>query len=170
MKKLLLLPALALFLFSCSSDTEDLQAMDNHSNARVMQLGSQVTNQIPAAYLSCFKNLGAHTEINLNDGFGNGTINFIADAPSGVTGSYKALVEIEQISDCENLGVGTGNVKTFSTGVIYSNISANVPVIGGIAPSQTFNCYRWRMVLQEINKTGGVTCTTLSQWYEAPLF
>ncbi|MES2487688.1 MAG: hypothetical protein V4581_17290 [Bacteroidota bacterium] len=170
MKKLLLLPALALFLFSCSSDTEDLQAMDNHSNARAMQLASQVTNQIPTASLSCFKNLGAHTEIDLSDGFGNGTINFIADAPSSAMGSYKALVEIEQISDCENLEVGTGNIKTFSTGVTYNNIYSNAPVISGIAPSQTFNCYRWRMVLQGVNKTGGVSCTTTSQWYEAPLF
>jgi len=170
MKKLLLLPALALFLFSCSSDTEDLQAMDNHSNERAMQLGSQVTNQIPTIYLSCFKNLGAHTEIDLSGGFGNGTINFIADAPAGVTGSFKASVQIEQISDCENLEAGTGNIKTFSTGITYSNISSNAPVVGGIAPSQIFNCYRWRMVLQEVNKTGGLSCTSMSQWYEAPLF
>jgi len=173
MKRLLLLSALAFSLFSCSADSEDLAAMSGPSAQRSgikATLVSQITANPKDMYLSCFKNLAAHTEIDLSNGFGNGLINFVSEPPAGITGSYKVLVQVEEISDCENLASGTGNVRVFSDGLTYSGVVNNPPVVAGIAPAQTFACYRWNMVFQSINRSGGISCISSTAWYDAPLF
>jgi len=162
MKKLLLLPALALFLFSCSSDTEDFKALTSSSALKT-------AGTTPA---SCLSSLGAHIDIDLSNGFGNGTMTFVSETPAGISQEcYKVKIVIEELSDCENLSSGTGNIKMFTTGQTYFNIGAIPPKVIGVLPSQTFSCYRWKMVFEGVSlRSSTPTCSTSTRWYEAPLF
>lgn len=171
MKKLLLIPFIALFAVACSTDTEDL---DNYANAQ-KTMASSASPIIGGTYAtisqSCFSQLGAHPFYDATNGLNNGTLSFISEPPaSAFSGSYKVRVEIEEVSDCEDLGSGTGNIKTFTTGATYTNVVANAPKVTGVKPADTFACYRWRMVFEGVGRNGAVTCTTASQWYDAPLF
>jgi hypothetical protein len=162
MKKLLLLPVLAFIFTACSTDTEDIIAQ--HSAERV-------GGGFEANFNGCFNSLGAHTEIDLSNGFGNGLINFVSEVPEGATGGYKVKVEIEELSDCEDLASGNGNINIFTDGYTYYSVSKNPPSVKGIDPSDTFVCYRWRMVFEGVSKLGKTeNCISTTQWYDAPLF
>ncbi len=167
MKKLLLLPIFEFIAIACTTDNEDFENETAHTSYKVMQ----ITGSTNSSYtLSCFSGLGAHPYIDTSVGLNNATITFISETPSGVSGSFRVRAELEQLGDCEDLTSGTGNVKSFSTGIIYSNIGSNPPQISGIRRADTFACYRWRMVFECVNRSGAVTCVSVTPWYDAPLF
>lgn len=164
MKKFLLLPILALFSVACSSDTEELDNYENNAFRAAAQTTAGRGKVSP-----CFSKVTAYPSLELqNDVIGTGTLSFISQPGSDAgTGGYFVRVEVEQLSDCEDLNSGNGTVKVFTNGTIYYNVAANPPVVSGVSPADTFSCYRWRMVFQS---TGSSPCSVFSGWYDAPLF
>ena len=168
MKKLLLLPVLAFLFTACSSDmeTEDLVSAYSTEN------GNNLRAQAATTASGCFSGLTASYIIDVANGFGNGTITFISQPPADApVGGYKVRVEVEQISDCEDLTSGNGNIRTFTDGVVRYNVGTTAPVVSGVSAAQTFPCYRWRMVFESApNASRGSYCVNVSPWYDAPLF
>jgi hypothetical protein len=161
MKKLLLL-TIAIIFSSCSTDeitlTEDTSGNDH-----------RIINALP----SCILSLSGSVIIDVTAGIQNPVAVFTANVTSEyLVPYYKARLEIEMLSDCEDVQSGNGNVTSYSTATGVRNPSVNtmkVVVDGDLLPATP--CYRWRMVVDGSGTpTGKPTCTTYSEWYEAPLF
>jgi hypothetical protein len=170
MKKLLLIPFLALAFGACSTDTDIEELETARSAQREMPLDSPQSPNNKGQFLSCFSGLKATTFISTANGINNPTITFVSQPPASATGSYVVKVEMEELRDCEDLTAGSGNVRLFTTGLSYVNVFNNPPQVTGITPAQTFMCYRWRMKFEAVNRYGDVTCISSTEWYDAPLF
>ncbi|MEL1243366.1 hypothetical protein AAEO56_03760 [Flavobacterium sp. DGU11] len=166
MKKLLLLPVL-LFFAACSTDDNDLNLIQE----------SELTNaqyRTAAADNSCPTNVSSSVYIDVSRGIDRPYVVFsgyVQGASNNVT--YKARVEIEMLSDCEDITSGNGAVTIFALpGTIQPPFftAPTVTVAGTLLPSNA--CYRWRFVVDgpgagSKSKTG---CSVASPWYDAPLF
>jgi hypothetical protein len=169
MKKLLLLPILALFIAACSADNDEPVIATEAASLGITETTEpeEQSQDIPTCFDS--SSLTAYTEIDMSNGFGNGTITFVGQLPAATTDTYKVSVEIEEISECEDLTSGTGNVRTFSAIQTYISNSNTLPAIAGVAPADTFACYRWRMVFERVHASGTVSCKASTVWYDSPL-
>jgi hypothetical protein len=172
MKRILPIAFLAFFAFSCSTDTEEIEAYTARAQRQMQEQqiagGSQIRPAGPET--PCFRTLSGSASLNTTNGPGTGTLTFTAQPPANAPqGEFIVKVEIEEISDCEDLTSGNGNVAVFTNNTVYTNIATNLPKVTGVNPAETFGCYRWRIVLQSI-RTGTINCTNYTPWYDAPLF
>ncbi|KOS07857.1 hypothetical protein AM493_18685 [Flavobacterium akiainvivens] len=171
MKKLLLfVPFLSLFV-ACSADTDTEELANyktSYSPAREMLVSEFPSDG--ALNTSCVKKLSAAASLKTTNGPGTGTLTFTAQVTNSPSGNYKARVEIQQLSDCDDFNSTTGNAVAFTNDVIYSNIGTNAPQVTGVSPSATFACYKWRLVIEGVSNSGSVTCNSKTAWYDAPLF
>ncbi len=161
MKKLLLLPVFFVTLFSCSTD--DSIAYQDEAGA----VTAASTQRIEKPVNPCIGDLSGYTIINVEGGFGNPVVEFYTDSSDSRKKKLSAYLEIETLSDCEDITSGTGNVTSYSGGIINLIPDNNIVTLD---PSELpAECYRWRVVLT--NAPGALSsCTTVSEWYEAPLF
>lgn len=161
MKKLLLLPVLFVTLFSCSND--DSVSYQDESN--IVALAS--ADRIEKPLNPCIADFSGYTMVNVEGGFGNPVVEFYTFSTDGRKKKLSVTLEIETISDCEDVTTGTGDVTTYSGGII--NIIPNAKVVTLNTSQLPSECYRWRLVLN--NAPGAInSCTTVTDWYEAPLF
>jgi hypothetical protein len=165
MKKLplFLLPLIALFI-SCSSDS-DFQA----DEATVKNSMRTIMEPAP----DCLMGLEGSLYFDLSKGLNNPVAVFSANVTGGAPRTnYNSYVEIELLSDCEDLNSGNGVVTTFEALGSVQNPSVNTPKInvsGSLLPPNP--CYRWRVVVEALGaQKGKVSCVTVSEWYDAPLF
>ena len=167
MKKIYVLPLIVLLFAACSVDN-DLNEEDNTANTLV-----QKEEAAPAStpLSSCFTNLAAHVSVDVSAGLNNPVVNFIADAPADASGGFMMKVEIRALSDCEDLNSGTGAITALGNSTVFYGI-ASTPAQVSVTPAQlTLPCYKWRILLQGVSGSGReITCTTVSPWYDAPLF
>ena len=176
MKKMYLLPLLALFFTACSVDDsseildqEKIQDAD-YSNTRFAATAANETKDgKDGPGLVCFNDLAAHISMNVSGGLNNPIINFVADVPLNVSynTAYMVKVEVQQLADCEDFNVVTGDPIFFGGGK-YTNVVMASPTIT-VLPNELPACYKWRMTFE---RTGRLVtpCKTISQWYDAPLF
>lgn len=158
MKKLLLLPFLLLLITtSCSTDSDEIITTDN--TAFSTERSAQATD--------CFSSLSAHV-YNVGT-LSDPNISYIADMPANIPAAqtYKVVLQI-QATDCEDITNGFGDIINFTSGSIFFNVSNSSPHIE-VKPAQTLPCYRWRLVVQCVNARSVATCTSTTQWYDAPV-
>lgn len=161
MKKLLLLPVLFVTLFSCSTD--DSVSYQDENNAVTTASADGIDKPISP----CIGDLTGYTIINVEGGFGNPVVEFYTNSTDIRKKKLSSYVEIETISDCEDITSGTGNVTTYNGGII--NVIPNNNIVT-LNPAQLpAECYRWRIVLTNAPGANS-SCTTATEWYEAPLF
>ena len=168
MKKFYLLPLLVLLFTACSSDDSILDSNTEASNKNYQQRAAGINFDGPyTPVLTCLRNLKGEVSLDVSAGLGNPVINFIFRPPFSTPAvqGFRATVEVQALSDCDDIASGTGTVFVFGTTAVISNIAANNPVIN-ILPSQLPSCYKWRTVLSSAT----TTCVSYSPWYEQPLF
>lgn len=159
MKKLLLLPIIAFFA-SCSTDDTALEtSQDNASYYR------SVSNP------TCLDAVNGTVTADLSQGINKPVFTFTATL-TGMSANvnYRARIEMESLSDCEDINSGTGNVVSFlaTSPVQTPTVKANIVI--GYQSLPNFTCYRWRFVVEgSTTMKGKGSCTTVSEWYEAPL-
>jgi hypothetical protein len=177
MKKLILLPLLALFIASCSTDDTDLltsqqtaESINEASHAR----GGKTPVTTPEIYLpvtvnGCFDHADAQVFVNYPDGFGSQpSITFAAQTQGSEENSvYSVRLEVETLVDCEDLELGTGEVSVTSLGNM--SLNGNQPSITFETQNLPADCYRWRFVFQRAGARV-IPCTSYTQWYDAPLY
>lgn len=164
-KIVLLLPFLFVFC-NCSTDDsinsqeEDLLLL----SAREREEGFIAKATTASA---CFTNFTATVSVDVSGGFGNPVLVFTPQ-PSGAvypTEKYSAKVEIQPLSDCDDMSSNSGNVLIFSA-TRSAQIQFSSPPVIRILPSGLPQCYKWRYVSQG-HTTG---CVSSSPWYETPVY
>lgn len=165
MKRLLLLPVLALFISSCSTDDDSLNLQTESSNT------GRPASKDSVLGLDCVESITGAVFVNYPGGFGSDAqLAFVADATGGDAGTYMVRLEIETLSDCENIEEGNNDV-TIAAGASVSNPNSNNVTLNVAASSLPANCYRWRFnFYRKAQNRLNPGCYSYSPWYEAPLF
>ncbi len=166
MKKFLLLPVLVFFA-SCSTDDSALTTVQENNLAATDYKSADATIST-----TCLDAVGGSLTVNLSQGINNPMLVFTASLTGVSSGiNYKARIEIQEISDCEDINSAMGNIVSFSSpyAVKAPTTQVNITIAGQALPD--FTCYRWRVAVDCVSTTKGRgPCTTVSPWYEAPLF
>jgi len=161
MKKLLLLPLIAFFA-SCSTDDTGLETSQESANASYYRSVSNPT---------CLDAVNGTVTANLSQGINKPIYTFSATL-TGMSSNvnYWARIEIENLSDCEDINSGTGEVVTFNSTSPVKVPTTKSSIVIGYQSIPDFTCYRWRFVIEGSTTIKGKgPCTTVSEWYEAPL-
>ncbi|AWH85176.1 hypothetical protein HYN59_08585 [Flavobacterium album] len=168
MKKLLLLPVLVFFA-ACSTDDNNLNLTQENELTNA-QYRAAVAETDP----SCLTSVSASVSIDVSRGIDHPYAVFTGNMVGASSkGTYRARVEVEMLSDCEDITSGNGQVTIFAmSGTVQNPLfgTANITVAGNLLPANP--CYRWRFVVDgsiagSKSKNG---CSVASPWYDAPLF
>ena len=162
MKKLLLLPVL-LFFASCSTDD---MAQDDASADAAFRTAASVTNP------TCLDAVNGTVTVDLSQGINKPILVFTASL-TGMSSNvnYRARIEMENLSDCEDKTSGTGATVSYTSATVTALPASQATITVGYQSLPAFACYRWRVVVDgTTTMKGRGACTTVSQWYEAPLF
>jgi hypothetical protein len=178
MKKIYLLPLIALFFTACSvDDSADLLNQENATDvtysakeAAATAAGGSTKPGGGDPIIPCFSGLTGYTTINVDGGLNNPVINFVGNAPSTVssTASYNVWVEVQGLADCEDFNVTSGLPIFFYGSAPFTNVYAVRPVIA-VQPNQVPVCYKWRIIFERAYSLT-TPCKSISPWYDAPLF
>lgn len=171
MKKIMLLPLLAV-LFSCSVDdsTESLQnevGTSSITDFNTVETILSAQSTLP----SCF-DLTASVSVNVSGGLGNPVVQFTSSVNATVspTRKFKVKVEVQQLSDCDDMNSEIGGRVIWGPGSSVTNVNAVPPVVS-VAGSKLPLCYKWRFVFEGVSETGReLICVSYTPWYESPLF
>lgn len=170
MKKIMLLPLLAL-LFSCSAD-DNLISRQNEGDTSSVTYYDNVDGFIEKAGISpsCI-NLGGSVSADVSNGLGNPVLNFttIVNGTVVATKKFKVRLEVQALSDCDDMTSSTGSVVVFGPAGTVQNVQANPPSFS-VMPSQLPLCYKWRIVFDDATDGArGSGCYSYTAWYESPL-
>lgn len=173
MKKIYLLPLLVLFFTACSvDDSAELLNQEIVEEVFFDSLKEEFNGSGPkeAPQNDCFNGLAAHVSMDVSGGLNNPAVNFVADVPLTVSPglAYVVKVEVQQLADCEDFNVVTGD-PVFLGGRSYTNVAMAFPSVT-VQPNQLPVCYKWRMVFERSGRLIQTPCKALSPWYDAPLF
>lgn len=168
MKKILLIILVAIAVGSCSADMEgnDVQ-YDNSATQK-----TDVSESTVLATRSCFINLSAQVSVNLSNGLGNPVVVFTPVISGSVpaTTTYRVRVEVQPLSDCDDMNSNKGSLLTFGPSGTVQNVIAVPPSIS-VLPGSMPLCYKWRFVFEGISASQKLPfCNSASIWYESPLF
>lgn len=169
MKKIMLLPLLA-FLFSCSTDDSAVN-WQNDGVALSVYSSEREALTTSAETTACFT-FTASASVDVSNGFGNPIVVFKAILPGSVssTAKFKIKVEVQPLSNCNDMNSDTGVVQTFAGTSSVQNVVASPPTIS-VLPSQLPICYKWRFVMEGISDAKKYAiCYSATEWYESPLF
>jgi hypothetical protein len=161
MKKLLLLPFLLITLFSCSTDDAD-EVMIQEETAAAAQFSAQRTG-----IEECVGTVRGYTNINVENGFGDPIVEFYSVALAQMyKKQHMVYLQVQPLSDCEDMN-SEGDITTYPGKVV--NLVYDQRIIT-LKPTQLpASCYKWRFMVTATPNSES-QCTTLSEWYEAPLF
>ena len=174
MKKFLLIAATAFVLGACSADNDEILIdKDNtQSVALAAPENEKVSMSIPQKNTRfCFSSFGARASVDVSGGFGNPVVLFTAVVPNNIlpTAKYRVRVEVQPLEDCDDMDSHLGNAIVFSAFTIFTNISSSAPKVS-VLPASLPQCYKWRMIADGYETQKNPVCTSISSWYEAPLF
>ncbi|MBY8962516.1 hypothetical protein KJK34_07100 [Flavobacterium sp. D11R37] len=166
--KNLFLALTAIFLFaSCSTD-------DNNAE------GPRTKSLLIAQ--PCFNSISGTFAMDFADGLGNPTLKFGATVQglpvstgSGTSNNiYTMYLQLQPLADCEDMYSDSGAMISFSSAAFTGT---SVPTINLKPVNIPFMCYKWRVVISRVDaiiRVGGRnnsdTCTSVSEWYDAPLY
>ena len=169
MKKVLLLSIMMLGLWSCSADNEN--DLEKYQTNVTEKSNTDQVAAVSASFPSCFTNLTGHVHVDVSNGFGNPIVVFtpIISGSMSSTARFLVRVEVEELSDCDTMSSGTGNVLSFGSSSPVQNVVASPPSVW-VAPANMPRCYRWRFVFESISSRGSQICSSYSKWSESPLF
>jgi hypothetical protein len=170
MKKIMILPLIMVLFWACSVDNEnELEETDGNMRLAAFSTEAATTNNISVT--TCFRGITAGVQADVSNGLGNPVLVFTPAVTGSVTAGnkYTVRVEIQPLSDCDNMSSDTGSLIVYSYGTPVQNISTAPPGIM-VQPSQIPACYKWRMVVDGVPDKKQTACTSITQWYEAPLF
>ncbi|WP_297332881.1 hypothetical protein [Flavobacterium sp.] len=168
MKNLFLALTAILLFASCSTD--DNSAADG-PKAKSLIVGQ-----------SCFNRISGTFAMDFSEGLGNPTLKFGAivqalPASGGTATSnniYAMYLQVQPLADCEDMNSDSGAMISFSSAPFTGT---NVPTINLKPVNIPFMCYKWRVVVTRVDATIRVdgrnnsdTCTSVSEWYDAPLY
>ena len=169
MKKLFLLLVLMILFAACSVDNEDTVIFEE--DAVAMTSFNPAAQRIGTATKTpgCIQSLSGSTYVDVSEGFTSPKVVFVADVPSDGTqvNFYTLHLEIQLLTDCEDLASGAGAITRYS---LY-NIpmpSLSDPKISLAQSQLPSSCYRWRWVVGGGSLT--TPCITTTFWYYEPLF
>ncbi|WP_294820210.1 hypothetical protein [uncultured Flavobacterium sp.] len=164
MKKLLLLPVLAFFA-SCSTDDSALEIAQENNLAKSAYA---VTNAVNPA---CLDAVTGSVTADLSQGINNPVFVFTGHfAGVSANATYRTRIEIQAISDCEDVNSGTGTIVQFKAPYATKAPTTQLGIRIALQSLPNFPCYRWRVVVDGTTSIKGKgPCTTTSEWYEAPL-
>lgn len=176
MKKLILLPLLALFVASCSTDdiSSDVQESQLVTADEAANRAGGLQNTLPVIEPpifenGCFNYADGEVTINLPGGLGSlPEITFHTQTYGAGSATYNVRLEIETLVDCEDLELGTGQIISPFVGN-FTNLDALSPSITLNATDLPADCYRWRFRFEKKN-AGRYPCTSYTLWYDAPLY
>lgn len=171
MKKFFYLSALALVFASCSTDNE-LMNEEAVQISTIDEVAVKMMNTTTTT--SCINFLYGSHMIDVSQGINNPQVIFIADVPNGNASrpsKYTLSLEIQTLSDCEDLNSGTGSITRYSM-LNYSIPSVSDPSFTLQRSQLPSTCFRWRFVVEgfKVTSTSTTPCITESVWYEEPLF
>jgi len=171
MKKILLLTMLMLGALACSVEEETVQTAQQ---ADVFYAKANTDNEqaFAAATLpNCFTKFSADVYVDVSGGFGNPVVVFVPVITGNVAINAKfwVRVEVQPLSDCDDLNSNTGALLTFGPSVPVQNVNSSPPSVS-VAPGSMPLCYKWRFVFEGVGSGGKITCTNASRWQELPLF
>ena len=163
MKKILPILFTAFLFVACSTD-----------DATVSETTQAAVDAQLRAVGTCFDGIYGSIYVDVSQGINNPKVQFSADVDDNsdnVNQTYSAKLEIQLLSDCENLNSGTGTSTFYLVPGLIQNPSVNIPKVK-LSPSQLpTGCYRWRFTLQGVsNAQRNPSCISTTQWYDAPLF
>jgi hypothetical protein len=167
MKKLLLLAPVFMFLAaSCSTDSDSFYDEDITRQSAAREALPSTTLTINTSSV-CFPELTV--QVSNTGTLSNPVIRFTPNSPksTGAATSYRLYIEL-QATDCEDITNGYGDIITYQNPTPFYNLKNNLPYIE-LLPTQTLPCYRWRVYIQGSNFSGRVSCTSYSEWYDAPI-
>ncbi|MGV3460470.1 MAG: hypothetical protein ACO1N9_08455 [Flavobacterium sp.] len=173
MKKLIVLPLLALFIASCSTDDlsseiqeNNLETIDSETARNTPLPGQQPSGQVRP----CFESLTGEVIVNLPGGLGGmPELNFIANGQGADWQAYDVYLVFENLVDCEELGNGTGETSTFFLGSLEDLDTVNAMIT--LKPTDLpQGCYRWRFIYERRSTKRFTGCSSYSPWYDSPLF
>lgn len=168
MKKILLLLIMGVGLGSCTIENEEdfVQV-----GADASQKNNESQEQMRAPSLpSCFTGLTGHVHVDVSNGLGDPIVVFtpiITDNVS-LTAKFKVRVEVQPLSDCDDMNSNTGSLLSFGPTGTVQNIVMSPPAVS-VLPANMPLCYKWRFVFEGVSSLK-TTCYTASPWYESPLF
>lgn len=170
MKKFILLTLLAILIASCSTDDVMIQE-DNVAAAATTETAEEIASRPFGNFKDCF-NITGTTDIDLSQGWGNPVVNFYATCSFIKTGlNYYASVEVQVLDDCEDVEGSASHYDLFiKDGIIYNTNTELIKISVPHADLPT-NCWRWRYIIKG-SRSGStaVSCASVSDWYEAPLY
>ena len=168
MKKILLIMMVTLAVVSCSSDMEE----DNVQYSGFSNEKTAVSESAAIATRSCFIDLSAQVSVDLSNGLGNPVVVFTPVISGSVpaTTTYRVRVEVQPLSDCDDMNSNTGSLLSFGPSGTVQNVIAAPPAIS-VLPGNMPLCYKWRFVFEGVNNSQKTPfCYSASIWYESPLF
>ena len=169
MKNLFFLPLL-LLIFSCSADSEEISLLNDEVSLAMNSDADELTEKALAK--PCFSGLYGSVSVDVSGGFGNPVVVFQSVVTSNVSPSitFRVRTEVQALNDCDDMDSVIGLPVFHGTTTLYSNVVLNPPSVS-VLPAQLPSCYKWRMVFEAMSPgSKRPACTTVSDWYEAPLF
>ncbi|MEL1243365.1 hypothetical protein AAEO56_03755 [Flavobacterium sp. DGU11] len=168
MKKIVSLIAFLALLTACSTDDSKVvftQEADLASEAKF--------RSGPPSYPAC--QLGTITCSVYGDASGgleNVVAVFVGDAAGGsLVYVYNVYLEIQLLSDCEDITTGYGNTTNYQTTTPLTNTAiqnAEIRVPASALPAN--QCYRWRLTYEGVSPINGKPrCITTTGWNVAPV-
>jgi hypothetical protein len=173
MKKFFVLSVLAMAFVSCSTDNEDVNFQENSIEMSLIEENESMFGKI-AYTSSCFQSIGGDAYVDVSGGISNPKVAFVADVTndmSAPSANYGVGVEMQLLTDCEDLNTGTGTITKYRiTDVAIPAV--NDPRILLSLSQLPSSCYRWRMAVDGVKVTtaGSSACITYSPWYYEPVF
>jgi len=168
MKKIVLLLTMTVGLFACSTDNEEDMVQYGDDILQKTNAESLATLTTP----SCFTSLTGSVHVDVSNGIGNPVVVFTPTVTGTVsaTATFKVRVEIQPLSDCDDMNSITGTLLSFGPLGTVQNVVASPPDVS-ILPSSLPLCYKWRFVFEGITSPRRpAVCYSESVWYESPLF
>lgn len=173
MKKLFLLPLIASFAVSCSTDdiSTDLQeSAFNGADKRAAGLILKGEDMPSGQTKPCSFDVTAEVLVNLPNGLGGvPDLIFKAYAPNADPQEFQVYLVIENLVDCEDLNAGTGEFTAHFLGSL-ANVNTNNPTKTLKPWDVPQDCYRWRFVIERRSTKIFQGCSSYSPWYDAPLY
>lgn len=168
MRKILLLLTVLIGFWGCSSDSEEdfVQYGDG-----VSQASNEENETMVLSTTSCFTNVTGQVYVDVSNGIGNPIVVFTSTVTGNVNvrSRFRVRLEVQSLSDCDDMNSETGSLLIFSLGTIQ-NVVASPPTIS-ILPANMPLCYKWRFVFESPAGTPiSSYCYSASDWYESPLF
>lgn len=155
-------------MWSCSTDNEDFVQYGYAASQKNNDSQEFTALSTP----SCFTDLAGSVHVDVSNGLGNPIVVFtpIITGTVSSTAKFKVRVEVQPLSDCDDMNSNAGTLLSFGPTVTVQNVIAS-PSSVSVMPGNMPLCYKWRFVFEGYSIQQRLpVCRSESIWYESPLF